>query len=54
MSKPGIKPEPPRWEESTLEMRHSNSLLIAILERLQMSALPVENARDKDNFKVNC
>ncbi len=30
MSRPGMKPEPPRWEASTLENSHSNSLLITI------------------------
>ncbi len=30
MSRQWIKPGHPRWEESTLEKRHSNSLLIAI------------------------
>ncbi len=30
MSRPGIKPGPPRWEASTLEKSHSKSLLIAI------------------------
>jgi hypothetical protein len=30
MCRPGIEPGPPRWEASTLEKIHSNSLLMAI------------------------
>jgi hypothetical protein len=30
MSRTGIEPRPPRWEASTLEKSHSNSLLMAI------------------------
>ncbi len=45
MSQLGIKPRPPRWEASTLEKSHFNSLSIAIL-----IAWPAENARDKLYF----
>jgi hypothetical protein len=37
MSRPGIEPRPLRWEASTLEKSHSNSLLIAIRKHLHMS-----------------
>ncbi len=46
MSRPGIELGPPRWEASTLEKSHSNSLLYTYSEHQHMSARPVENARD--------
>jgi hypothetical protein len=42
MSQPDIEPGLPRWEASTLEKSHLNSLLTAI----RNSARPVENARN--------
>ncbi len=37
MSRPGIEPGPPRWEASTLEKSHSNSLFNSYSKHLHMS-----------------
>ncbi len=49
MSRPGIKPGPPRRETSTLEKSHTNSGLTTTAIRniyKHTSAQPVQNARD--------
>jgi hypothetical protein len=46
MSRPGIEPGRPRWEASTLEKSHLNSLLIAIRNIYIWALDQGENARD--------
>ncbi len=52
MSQPGIEPGPPRWEASTLEKSHSNSLLLAI-RNIYIRARDRVNFCDVCRFKVN-
>jgi hypothetical protein len=41
MSWPGIEPGPSRWEASTLEKNHLNSLLIAVWNLYRAAAVHV-------------